>query len=344
MLKLICIIIGLAAIVGLGIVIDSDSRSQPGTHAQPSDLTTAPIYASGRIEGATEEIELRPELRARVIEVLVREGQQVEAGDVLVRLDGAQQEYKCSAAEADVAMAQAELERLTNGARDEERREAAADVSALSARLEAKRQWHRRIATLREKGASTAQELDDLAADLKILSAQIDAAQARNDVLEAPAREDELRRARAKVAANQAQLELARHECGKTTLHSPIAAQVLRINAHPGELVGPEAAEPALVVADTSRLFVRAYVDELDAPRLRLGMPAEVTADGLPGNHAEGQLVRMAPRMTQKPLRTDAPAERFDTKVREVWIELAESGTERFVVGLPVDVVLEVAR
>ena len=48
MFKFIVIVLGIAAIVGLGIVIDSDSRSQPGKDLPPEDLSTAPIHASGR--------------------------------------------------------------------------------------------------------------------------------------------------------------------------------------------------------------------------------------------------------------------------------------------------------
>lgn len=343
MLKLTAILIALAAVVGLGVVIDSDSRQQRVDAPAAVDFASAPIHASGRIEGATDEIELRPELDARVVEILVHEGQHVAAGDALIRLDGAEQEYHCASAEADLAVAEAELERLINGARGEERREAAADALALEAQLNGVRQRRARVAALLRSRATTDQELDDLNADIQRLAAQLDAARARHEILEAPAREDDVRRASAKVAAAEAQLKLARHECQKVTLRAPLAAEVLKIGVEVGELVGPGAAEPALIMADTSRLFVRAYVDELDAPRVRQDMPAEVRADGVPGQRVPGRVVRMAPRMSRKPLRTDDPAERFDTKVREVWIELNETDRGNLVVGLPVDVVLDVA-
>ncbi|HVC95014.1 MAG TPA: HlyD family efflux transporter periplasmic adaptor subunit [Pirellulales bacterium] len=342
MLKVTCIVIGIAAVVGLGFVIDAESRPKPRESAATGPSESSQVHAPGRVEGATEEIDLRAQLFGQVDEVLVREGQTVEAGAPLMRLDGARQEYECAAAEADLAAAKADLERLTNGARDEERREAAAEVAALSAQLDGVRQRHGRMATLRKSGATTDQALDDLDTEINRLTAQLDAARARHELLEAPARDDELRRARAKVAAADARLKLARHECDKTTLRAPRSVEILRVNLHAGELSDPDSSEPALIVADTSKLYVRAYVDEFDVPHVRTGMNARVTADGLTGD-VRGRVVRLAPRMTQKPLRTDDPLERFDTKVREVWIELEGAGTESLVVGLPVDVVLDLA-
>ena len=344
MLKLTSILLGIAAIIGLGFVIDAESRSKSGQTAPSTAVEPAEVHAPGRVEGATEEIDLRAQLFGLVDEVLVHEGQTVAAGAPLIRLDGAKQEYECAAAEADLAAAEAELERLTNGARDEERREAAANVAALGAQLAGLRQRHQRMSALRRRGATTEQELDDLDTEINRFTAQLDAARARHELLEAPARDDEVRRARAKVAAAEAQHKLAHHECEKTTLRAPHSVQVLGVNVHAGELNDPESSEPALIVADTSKLYVRAYIDEFDAPRVHKGMKARVTADGLADREVHGTVVRLAPRMTQKPLRTDDPLERFDTKVREVWIELDGADTANLVVGLPVDVVLAVEK
>ncbi|HWB13938.1 MAG TPA: efflux RND transporter periplasmic adaptor subunit [Pirellulales bacterium] len=341
MLKVTCVVGALAVVIGLGLVIDAESRPKNRQSDSSSASEPAQVHAPGRVEGATEEIDLRAQLFGRVEEILVREGQTVEADVPLIRLDGARQQYELAAAEADLAAAEAELERLTNGARDEERREASANVEALRAQLSGVRQRHERLSSLRQTGAAAAQEVDDLNTEINRLTAQFDAARARHELIAAPARDDEVRRARAKMAAADAELKLARHECEKATLRAPRSAQVLRINVHVGELNDPDSSEPAMIVADTSKLYVRAYVDEFDAPRIRKGMSACVTADGLGDHEVHGRVVRLAPRMSQKPLRTDDPLERFDTKVREVWIELDDASSD-LVIGLPVDVVLDV--
>lgn len=344
MLKLSCVVGAIAAVIGLSFVIDAESRPTHRAKGATVVETSEEIHAPGRVEGASEEIDLRARLFGRVEEVLVSEGQTVAPGDVLVRLDAVQQECDLVAAEAELAAAEAELDKLVNGARAEERREADADVDALAAQLESIRQRRVRISNLRDKGAATAQELDDLNGEVKTLEAQIESARARRDLLSAPARNEDLRLARARVKKARARLEAVANEGQRALLRAPCAAQVLRVNVQVGELTGPDSSEPPLILADASRLYVRAYVDEFDAPRVASGMPARVAADGLPEFAARGRVVRLAPRMTQKPLRTDDPLERFDTKVREVWIELEEAGAEKLVLGLPVDVVLDVVR
>jgi hypothetical protein len=84
---------------------------------------------------------------------------------------------------------------------------------------------------------------------------------------------------------------------------------------------------------------VRAFVEELDAPRVRLGMSAQVTADGLPDTTFAGRVVSISPRMATKPIHAERPQELYDTKVREVLLEL--EATE-LIVGLRVDVSFQV--
>lgn len=341
MFKLFCMAGAIAAVIGLSFVIDAESRTkrEPPLPAKPK--ASDDVHAPGRVEGASEEIDLRPQLHDRIVEVLVQEGDLVEADDVLLRLDGSAERHACELAEAELEIAASQLERLENGPRPEEIREAQAELRALNARLEGAQDRLKRTGNLRQRNAASEQELAANSADANALKAEADAAQARLDLLEAPPRDDDLRGARGRVAAARARLELARRNLDKTLLRAPCAGQVLKVHSAVGELSGPETAEPAVIIADTRRLHVRAYVDEFDAPRVRLGMGARVAADGLPDRKVQGRVVRLAPRMSQKPLRTDDPLERFDTKVREIWIELDDAAAEAFVVGLPVDVVLD---
>ena len=106
-------------------------------------------------------------------------------------------------------------------------------------------------------------------------------------------------------------------------------------------MAGPESPQPSIIIADTSRFFVRAFVEELDAPRVQLGMMATVAADGLPGKEFHGRVTRLSPRMDHKQLWSNHPTERFDAKMREVWIELDDA--ESLVIGLRVDVTIDPA-
>ena len=239
-------------------------------------------------------------------------------------------------AEAELEIASAELEKLENGARDEEIREAEAELRALNAKLTGAQDKLKRTGNLRQRGATSEQAMVSDSTEVNTLLAEVEASQARLDLLRAPPRDDDLRRARGRVAGVRARLDLARRELEKTELKAPCAGQVLKVHPAVGELAGPDAAEPAVIMADTSAICVRAFVEELDAPRMRIGLPVTVDADGLPGQKFEGRVTRLAPRMSRKQLWTDDPAEQFDSKVREVWIELEDA--KSLIVGLRVDV------
>ena len=335
------------AIVGLSVAVDLQSRS-PAERPRPE---TGPrlICASGRMEGATAEIKLRPQLAGRIAKILVKEGQLVRAGAVLLELDDAEYVQETAVAEAEFRLAEARLERLVHGAHAKQRAEAAALYRAKLAELErAKLSW-RRIEGLLSTGAVTQQEGDNQRTNVAGLTAEVEAAEAHLQWLESPARADEVQIETARVAEARARWKLAQVQLDRTRLRSPLGGQVLKVGAEVGELSGPAAFDPAIILADTSRCRVRAFVEEMDACDVRVGMSAKITVDspGAPGAPAcgssgsqefRGRVARISPRMDDKNLWTDHPGERLDTKTREVWIDVDD---QKPVVGLRVDVVIE---
>ena len=337
MLRIVIPAAGVAIVVAMGLAIDSRSRA-PAEVSQ-ADPAKYRIFAPGRVEGVTPEIELRPQTGGRVVAIAVSEGEFVQPGAVLMRLDDQVQRHEVALAASELERAKAQFERLENGARAEERAEAEALYRARLADMERARKKWNRIVKLRQANAVTQHELDEQQALVESLSSQAQAAQARLELVQAPARRDELRIARASVAAAKARWELARAQLKKTVLVAPSRGPVLQIHPQVGELAGPEDLFPSIILADTSGLRVRAFVEELDAPRVRRGMNAQVQADGLPNHPFEGHVQRISPRMGAKRLWSDRAREKLDTKIREVWIELDQS--DGLVVGLRVDVTID---
>jgi HlyD family secretion protein len=334
--KLLLVVSVPAILVAMALVIDDNSQVRAKRLDEP--LPENAISAIGRIEGASFEIELRPELTGRITEVLAREGQTVEAGQVLLRLDDRQYRQEVALADAELALAQARLERLVNGAHKQQRLEAAALYHAKMAELEqAKKDWQR-VRDLAQSKVVSQQEVDDKWARLSSLEKEVEAAKARVELLEAPARPDEIHIDEAHVQAARARLELAKVQLERTQLRAPRKGQILKADIEPGELVGPTSAEPALMMADTSSFRVRAWVEELDAPRVRVGMTAVLTADGLPGEKLVGRVSRLSPRMIRKEVTSDRATEKYDTKTREIWLDLEAHSP--LVIGLRVDITI----
>jgi multidrug resistance efflux pump len=327
----------IGTVVVLGIAIDVQSRAtvvRPNRVAEPVQ-----IYASGRIEGATPEVELRPQLVGQIVKVFVTEGQVVNQGDPLIQLDDRQYVQEIALANAELVLAQAKLERLVNGAHPQERNEAVAACHAREAELQgAELSWQRIQGLLNERSIPQ-QEADNCWTRVTRLRSEVEAARARVAFLCSDARSDEVCMEQAHVNATKARLELAKVQAEHMRLCAPAKSQIMKINGKVGELAGPETQDPTMILADTSNYFVRAYVEELDAPRVELNMPAKVTVDGMRSLDLNGRVARMSPRMERKSLWNDRPAEQHDTKTREVWIELAPS--KPLVIGLRAEVTID---
>jgi multidrug resistance efflux pump len=344
MMKFLAIAICTAVITSTIVLVDNRSVDfSSRSTAQPVAEPPTRIYASGVVEGSTEDIELLPEENGRVSEVLVRLGDWVEQGQVLLRIDDRSARAQVAFSLARLKLAQASVDRLVNGARESERQEARALLTAKRARLRQAMLTWQRVQTLRAQDAIAQQEADDQEGVFNTLSAEVDAAQARVDQLEAPAREDELRAAEARVAAAQADYETAQIALDRTRMCAPCRAQVIDLQIEPGEMISPGRTDPVVVLSDTSRTRVRAFVEEIDAPRVTVGVQAKISADGIPNETFDAVVRTISPRMEPKRVATDRPNELYDSKVREVLLEVAPSNAAtRLIVGLRVDVLIAI--
>lgn len=332
----------LAVAVSIATVDRRGSSPSDGADRQASAAPPTRIFATGIIEGTTEAVELHMETAGRIAEVCVAEGDHVRCGDVLVKLDGRREQQLVAASQAQLSLAKATLNKLVNGARDSERAEANALLSAKSARLRQAMVAKKRIDALRQQKAVAQQEADDKASEVEAFTAEVAAARARLEQLVAPAHRDEVEAAKARVQEAEATLQLAKIALEKTELRSPIDGQILDVAVRPGEMTQAAAGLPAVVLADPSKLTVRAFVEEIDAPRIELGATAQVAADGLPQRSFAAKVAKLGAQMKPKTLSSGLSTELFDTKVREVVLDLDQSqDNSGLIIGLRVDVLVD---
>jgi ABC exporter DevB family membrane fusion protein len=337
--------LALTALVLAGLASVMVLRGAAGAAPKPdaSEMSGAPAAAvvagPGRVEAASEEIEVGPELSGKLAAVLVEEGDVVQAGQVLARLEQDDHRARVAAAEARLRVAEAERLRLQNGARPEERREALAVADQAEASLEHARLEVERSRRLFADGVIARDVLDRAERDWRVASARQTETAERLATVDADARADDLARADANVALARATLAEARAVLGKTVVRAPTAGVVLRRHKQAGESVSVDSPDAAIVtLADTRTLRVRVDVDERDVAAVRVGQPAWVTADAYGETRFEGRVIRVGSMLGRKNVRTDEPAEKVDTKVLETLVELAP-GT-RLPIGLRVDAFL----
>lgn len=219
----------------------------------------AMVTASGKVE-PKRKVDISADIPGRVIQLAVEEGQWVNRGDLLLRIDPSQYEAAVRQAEASVAQARA--------------REAEARAQLLKAEGDQRR-------------------AEQLAQGRDLIAAQeVDNARTQAQVAQAS-----LQGARFAVQQAQATLSQAHDNLRKTTIVAPMAGRVTRLNIHEGEtaIIGTmnNPGSLLLTVADLSVMEAKVKVDETEVPRIAVGDSAALRIDAFPGQTFTGKVTRI---------------------------------------------------
>ncbi|WP_372725885.1 HlyD family secretion protein [Novipirellula sp.] len=297
------------------------------------------IRAAGRIEGRTEQVELRARIAEQIDQIDVTQGQWVSKGDTLLRLDSELLLQERNLAAALLEMEEAKRERLENGYRPSEIETAKQEYQAAVARLEGAQKTYDRGVKLSENNAISWQTLDNMLVDLGSLRATAAAAKSRLETLEMPPRNDDMLAAQASVRAAESRLRIAQINLDRSKITAPSAGRILSVDAEVGEMTAPTSAKPLIIMTDTSQLRAVAEVDEYDALNVVIGQVCAIKSDAAEGILAKGKVVEIESLMNPKQMFGQWAGERTDTSSRRVWINLED--TVDLPVGLPVEIYIE---
>ncbi len=215
---------------------------------------------AGTIE-ACRRAGISPSIGGQIDSLPVKEGDLVEQGQVLMELWNEDQtaQYKLAQSEAKAAKARANQ----------------ACVLAEVAQREADRQKK-----LQKKNLSSEEAVDRADGEARAQKAACNAARASSEV-------------------SQAQLNVVQAALDRTRLTAPFNGVVAEVNGEIGEFVTPSPVgiptPPAVDLMDISCLYASAPIDEVDAPRIRVGMPANISLDAMAGENFAGVVKRVAP-------------------------------------------------
>lgn len=263
LIRNILIVIAVVAIVIVGVGIAT--RDDPvAVVVQPAARGTVESLVANTRAGtvmACRRSHVSPTIGGRIERLPVRKGDRVKAGQVLMELWN-------DDLRAQVTLAQNEL--LAARARQDE-----ACLTAANADREATR-----AVELQKKGLAS----DDLV-DKAVTTRQAQAAACTA--------------ARANIEVGESRLAAARAATERTVLKAPFDGYIAELNGELGEYVTPSPpgipTPPAVDLVDTSCLYILAPIDEVDAPRIRVDMPARITLDAFPGRSFKGTVRRIAP-------------------------------------------------
>ena len=209
----------------------------------------ATVTASGNVR-ATRKVDISSDISAKVAELLVDEGEDVEEGQVLLRLDPTRYQAALNRSEANLSQVRAQV--------------AQAEANLLRASRQAERM---RSIWASDSLLVSRQEVENAETDLEIQESMLEASTFG-------------------VSQAQAAVEEARDQLSKTVIVAPMSGRVTRLNVEEGEtvIVGTMNNPGSLVltVSDLSVMEVVLEVDETDVPEIMLGDEATVELDAFP--------------------------------------------------------------
>lgn len=313
------------------------SNASPDAANKQANRETVLLACPGRVEGASEVINVGAGADGVIAEIHVFEGQAVRAGDVLAVIDRRDLNADLSAARAQAEGARQARARIIRGSRDEERRQAEAEVSALQAMLKQDQLRYDRYQKLYQQGVISEDQRDEAKKNLDVAEANLRAAVKHKELVDAPALPEELERADAGVRAADERVRSVTERLDKVFVKAPISGTVLKTFMRPGETFSTFTPQPILSLADLSSLRVRAEVDERDIGRVQNGQRVMVQSDSFQSGKLMGTVRSVGSQMGRKKVRTGDPAEKADRDVLEVLIDLNEKHVA-LIVGLRVTV------
>jgi len=261
------------------------------------------VAAVGLVEASTENIAIGTPLSGIVPKVFVGAGDAVRAGDPLFELD-----TRHLRAELDVRRQTLVVARSRARVAD--------------ARLDELRRQLSFAEQVKDKRAVSAEELSRRRSAVETAAAEVD-------------------EARAQVAAAEAQVRATAVEIERSTVRSPIDAEVLQVKLRVGEFAAAAPSESPLIVLGRSKpLHVRVDVDEHEGWRVRAGSAAVGRLRGNAELRTPLSFVRFEPFVVPKKSLTGDSTERVDTRVLQVIYKVEQDDLPLFV-GEQLDVFID---
>ena len=199
-------------------------------------LDRDPEVMQGQVE--VEEYRVSSKVPGRILELRVREGDYVKAGDTLAILEAPEVKAKMSQAQSAVDAAAALEQMAKNGARKEQIQGAFQVLQQAKAGLEIAEKSYNRVQRLFDEGVISAQKRDEAEAQYKVMQAQMKAAQSQYDMAVNGARQEDKMAAAAQVGRARGAVQEVNSYINETVQIAQMDGEVSEVYPKVGELVG----------------------------------------------------------------------------------------------------------
>ncbi|HZR64706.1 MAG TPA: efflux RND transporter periplasmic adaptor subunit [Terriglobales bacterium] len=235
------------------------------------------ISTNGKIEPISN-FEAHAPAGTTVKRVLVKEGDHVKKGQLLVELDAATARSQAAQALAQIRASEADVNSIQHGGTQEELLTLQAQLVKARADRDAAQKNLDALQSLEKTGAASPGEVRSAQAQLATSEAQVKLLESKENGRFSPA---EISSVQARQSEAQSAYSAAEDVLSQLVIRAPFAGEVYSLPVKQGAYVNP--GDLILQEADLSKVLVRAYVDEPDIARLTRGQKIEVTWDAVPG-------------------------------------------------------------
>lgn len=291
--------------------------------------------ALGRVEARSGDVKIGATVLGRIAEVLVKENEQVEEGQLLIRLDDDEARSRLVAAEAEAGGRKSDRDSQTATAGREDVRKAEDNMFSAERAVTGARFELDYALAARRNGQGTEQQVNEARRRLQDSRDRLQRDRIAYANAQSKSNLPSPNRLEAALSSARASVQLAEVQLEKTRIRAPIGGRVLLLNAKMGETAAPAAEAVLAIIGDTTSLRVKAEVDEADSAKIKIGQRAFVRSVAHPGQEFEGKVASMAPTLSTAKLTSRGPRRPSDVDVLEVTIEL--DGRPPLLPGMRVD-------
>jgi HlyD family secretion protein len=301
------LLIGAGAVVLIGLVVGGIIWSKRGVvKVQTGKVTrqdlSAVVTASGEIKPPTENFaSVNANSFGKITEILVKEGDHVKKGQLLLRTEDVQQTANVEAQQAALKTAQADNSASQAAVQSAAAalKTAQADLAQAQAKFKQAKDDYTRGDQLFKDELIARQVFDQRISDYQVAEAGLQSAQSRVVQSKAQYQQAVYNRdmSAARISQNKAQLVGFEDARSKTIYTSPLDGIVTSLPVHVGENVVPgiqnQVGSQLFQVSDLSIITAEVKVDETDIINVKLGQPAEVQIDAVPNKTFKGHVTEI---------------------------------------------------
>lgn len=315
MKKALILIIGVLILVAVLYFSDSELESPSKPIFKLTEVTQGPISLNISATGIVEpnfKVEVKSKASGEVLSFPMFEGDKIKKGTLLLQLDKSDEKRNVHKAQADLSSATAKMKKaetaliLQKTKYETDIKTSQSEVQTAIANLKDSEDKHKRQIDLFEQKVVSQESLDSAQTLFKVnqqnlIQAESQFQAAKDSVHDIAMKENEVELANTEVIRVRIALDEVEERLEETEIFAPITGVIIEKLVEEGQIIASgisnvNGGTALAILADMSRLFIIADIDETDIGVIKIGHEVTITADAFSDRQFKGRVKRIAPQ------------------------------------------------